>query len=412
VVVDAERRIVAGHGRVAAARQLGMDAVPVIRIEDLSEDQIRAYRLADNQLAAIAGWDEELLATELQHLCEFQIEFDPRITGFTTAEIDLRISSLDARSTVDEADRLPDIGPDAGPVSRRGDLWILGPHRLLCGDATRPEDFARLLDGERAQLVFTDPPYNVPVDGHVCGLGGVQHAEFAMASGEMSGAEFTAFLETVMRNLARSSTDGSIHFVCMDWRHLYEALTASRAVYGEMKNLCVWNKTNGGMGSLYRSKHELVLVLKNGTAPHINNVALGKHGRYRTNVWDHAGISSFGKGRREDLEMHPTVKPVALVAEAIQDCSDRGGIVLDPFAGSGTTLIAAMRTGRCARVMEIDPGFVDLAIRRFETLTGETARHLESGLTFAQMCDWRVIEGPEVDVHSRSNSEGEEVIHV
>jgi hypothetical protein len=253
---------------------------------------------------------------------------------------------------------------------------------VLCGNATDPQAFPTLLGSERAQLVFIDPPYNVPIDGHVCGLGSIRHAEFAMGSGEMSEAEFTRFLQTVFGHLIGHSAGGSIHFVCMDWRHVYELLTAARGLYAEQKNLCIWNKDNGGMGSLYRSKHELVFVFKAGSGPHINNVDLGKHGRYRTNVWDYAGVNSLKAGRLEELSLHPTVKPVALVADAILDCSNRGGLVLDCFLGSGTTLIAAEKTGRRAAGMELDPVYVDTALRRWQEFTGQEPVHAESGRTF------------------------------
>ncbi len=390
VLVDAEGRIIAGHGRVEAAKLLGIEQVPTIALQDLTEAQIRAYVIADNKLAENAGWDREILAIELQALVE--VDFDVELTGFETSEVDLLIEDLEASGSVDAADKQP--APAAGPaVSRPGDLWHLDRHRLLCGDATQSQSYERLLAGEKAQMVFIDPPYNVPVDGHVCGLGSVRHAEFAMAAGEMSEEQFTAFLKRVFGRLTAHSVDGSIHFVCMDWRHLFEVMTAGRAIYADMKNLCVWNKTNGGMGSLYRSKHELVLVFKNGSAPHINNVELGRHGRYRTNVWDYAGINSFTAERSEQLAMHPTVKPVALVADTIKDCSRRGGIVLDAFGGSGTTLIAAERTGRRARLVELDPAYVDVTIARFEELTGETAVHDETGLGFADLKIRRNIEG-------------------
>jgi DNA modification methylase len=393
VLIDAGGRIVAGHGRVAAAKLLGIEDIPVVRLEHMTKAQVQAYAVADNRLAELAGWDKELLALELQDLTDLQIEFDPTVTGFGTPEIDLLIEGLGGSSSVDAADQVPEIDETVPTVTRPGELWRLGSHRLFCGDATNAESFARLLGRERAQMVFTDPPYNVPVDGHVCGLGRVRHAEFAMASGEMSEGQFTAFLETALGHLAAYSADGSIHFICMDWRHMFELLAAARGVYAELKNLCVWNKTNGGMGSLYRSKHELVFVFKNGTAAHINNVELGRHGRYRTNVWDFAGINTFGANRMDELAMHPTVKPVALVADAIKDCTRRDGIVLDCFGGSGTTLIAAERTGRRARVMEMESKYVDATIERFEQVTGQNAIHAESGLTFAQMKDWREIEG-------------------
>lgn len=409
VLIDTDNRIIAGHGRLAAARLTGIKEVPTIEIGDMSEAQIRAYILADNRLAELAGWDKEILALELQDLTELQIELDVTVAGFELPEIDILIEDLNTPSSVDDAaDQAPEIDGTVASVTRPGDLWQLGPHRVLCGDATTAESFARLMGNERAQMVFTDPPYNVPVDGHICGLGRVQHAEFAMASGEMSEAEFTAFLEKIFGNLAAYSTDGSIHFVCMDWRHMTELLSASRDAYNELKNLCVWNKTNGGMGSLYRSKHELVFVFKNGTAPHINNVELGRHGRYRTNVWDYAGINTFGTGRLDDLATHPTVKPVALVADAIKDCSKRDGIVLDCFGGSGTTLIAAERTGRRGRVMEMEPKYVDATIERFQQLTGRNAIHIESGLTFARMTDWREIDGEPDVIVSNDNAQSME----
>jgi DNA modification methylase len=270
-------------------------------------------------------------------------------------------------------------------VSRPSDLWRIGDHVLLCGDALKPGSYRKLLGSDKAQLVFTDPPYNVAIGGNVSGLGKVKHRELAMASGEMSAEEFTDFLQGAFTRLAEFSTDGSIHFVCMDWRHMAELLRAANATYSELKNLCVWTKTNAGMGSLYRSQHELVFVFKNGAAPHINNVELGRFGRNRTNVWSYPGVNSFGTKRDSELAMHPTVKPVALVSDAILDCSRRGDIVLDAFAGSGTTLIAAEKTGRCGFGIELDPHYVDTVIRRFDDVYGLKAVHAESGLSFEQL---------------------------
>ena len=383
VLIDGQDQIVAGHGRVAAAKRLGIEAVPTIRLETMSEVEIRAYVIADNRLAELADWDDEILAIELQALVE--LDFDVEVTGFETAEIDLLIDGLDVAGAIDDGDRIPEVDPSASRVTQAGDLWRLGRHRLLCGDATKRKSFERLMAGERAQMVFTDPPYNVPIDGHVCGLGRIRHAEFAMACGEMSEAEFTGFLETVLGHLAAHSADGALHFVCMDWRHVYELLSASRETYGEMKNLCVWAKTNAGMGSLYRSQHELVFVFKNGSAPHVNNVELGRHGRYRTNVWQYAGVNALGADRDDELAMHPTVKPVALVADAIRDCSRRGDIVLDAFGGSGTTLIAAERAGRRGYAIEIDPLYVDVTLERFRATFGEEPVHEASGLTFSEL---------------------------
>lgn len=376
ILVDNQRTVIAGHGRVEAAKLLQIETVPVIYLSELSEAEIRAYVIADNKLAENAGWDKALLALELQYLSELNLDFDLTITGFEAPEIDLLLNSNESTKT-DQADQVPKVD-DRPAVSRLGDLWLLGRHKLLCGDATKEASFEVLLGGQKAQMVFTDPPYNVPIDGHVCGLGKVKHAEFAMASGEMSEAEFIAFLQTVFGHLATYSSNGSVHFICMDWRHTFELMSAARSTYSDFKNLCIWNKTNGGMGSLYRSKHELVFVFKNGSAPHVNNVELGKHGRYRTNVWDYAGVNTLGAERSEALAMHPTVKPVSLVADAILDCSTRNALVLDCFGGSGTTLVAAERVGRCAYIMEFDPKYVDTIIARYQQLTGDEAVHAES----------------------------------
>ena len=296
VLIDRAGGIVAGHGRIEAAKLLGIEKVPTIQLEDLTEAEIRAYVIADNKLAENAGWDRELLAIELQGLIELDIDFDVTITGFEMPEIDILIGELECTEEDDPADKVPEVG-DGLPVTRAGDIWCVGKHRLICGDALDPASYDRLLDGEEAQMVFTDPPYNVPIDGHVSGLGKVKHREFATASGEMTEDEFTAFLATAFQNLAGHSADGAIHFVFMDRRHISEVIAAGREAYTELKNLCIWAKTNGGMGSLYRSQHELVFVFKSGTEPHINNVELGKHGRYRTNIWSYPGINSFGKDR-------------------------------------------------------------------------------------------------------------------
>ncbi len=408
VLIDAEGGIIAGHGRVEAAKLLGLEKVPAIRLDHLSEAQKRAYVIADNRLAQLAGWDNELLALELQFLSTLDLDFDVEITGFETAEIDILIESLDTSASDDEADRLPEIDDAAPPVSRVGDLWHLGAHRLLCDDALEPESYERLMAGARAQMVFADPPYNVAVDGHVCGLGKIKHREFVMASGEMSESEFTAFLSTVLANLANSCADGALLYTCMDWRHLLELLHAGRDSGVELLNLCVWNKDNGGMGSFYRSKHELVLVFKKGSAPHINNIELGKYGRYRTNVWNYAGVNTLRKGRLEEMAMHPTVKPVALVADAIKDCTRRGHIVLDAFAGSGTTIIAAEKTGRVGYALELDPGYVDVAVRRWQRLTGESAVHADTGLAFEEIAESRArADGADANRRSHDRKTGE-----
>ena len=381
VLIDDTNQIIAGHGRVEAAKVLGIDAVPTCRLSHLSDADKRAYVLADNKLAEKAGWDRELLAIELQGLIELEVEIE--LTGFEMAEIDLLLEDAQEANGArgGREDNVPRHS-SAAPVTQIGDLWLLGQHRLLCGDARDEAAYDRLLEDAKAEFVFTDPPYNVPIDGNVCGLGRIRHTDFAMGCGEMSAAQFTAFLQEIFDRLVENTVDGSIHQICMDWRHIWEMLGAGRKVYSELKNLCVWNKTNAGMGSFYRSKHELVFVWKSGTATHTNNFELGQHGRHRTNVWDYPGVNTMRPGRLEELAMHPTVKPVALVADAIKDCSPRGGLVLDPFCGSGTILIAAERTGRKARALEIDPTYVDVAVRRWQAYTGKSAVLAGSGETF------------------------------
>ena len=282
---------------------------------------------------------------------------------------------------------MPDA-PCGPPVTRLGDVWLLAKHILVCGDSTDAATYKLLMDGEKAEFVFTDPPYNVRIDGNVSGLGSVKHREFAMASGEMSESQFTTFLSKTYALLCRYSTDGSIHQICMDWRHMREMLQAGDANYSELKN--VWNKSNAGMGTFYRSKHEMVFIWKNGSAPHINTFELGQYGRHRTNVWDYDGVNTMRPGRLDELAMHPTVKPVALVTDAIKDCSKRGSLILDPFCGSGTILIAAEKTGRRGRTIELDPVYVDVAIQRWEKFTGEIATLAPLGETFDEVREARL----------------------
>jgi DNA modification methylase len=373
ILIDDGKAILAGHGRIEAAKSLGMARIPCVRLSDMTAVQKRAYALADNKLALNAGWDEELLTIELQELSACELDFDIEITGFSTAEIDGLVESLKPEEQGDPADEeLPALG-EGPPVSRPGDLWILENHSLYCGDSRDPKSFEARLGSEKAQMVFTDPPYNVPIEGNVSGLGKVKHREFAMASGEMSSAEFTCFLEAILANLAAFSVDGSIHFVCMHWRHAPEILQAGSEAYSELKNLCVWVKDNGGMGTFYRSRHELIFAFKSGDAPHINSFELGQHGRYRTNVWQYRGMNSLSANRQQELGLHPTVKPVAMVADAIKDVSSWSGIVLDCFGGSGSTLIAAHKTGRRARLIEIDPIYVDRIIRRWQLYAKDDA---------------------------------------
>src|SRR5712671_1564662 len=384
VLVDAELNVIAGHGRLLACRELGWTEVPTLCLDHLTAAQARAFMIADNRLTEIAAWDDRLLAQQLKDLSLLGLDFSIEITGFEMGEIDLRIASLeDMPDTDDPADAVPELSTRP-PVSKFGDLWILGHHRVSCGNALDPAAYAALMGEERAAMVFTDPPYNLPIDGHVSGLGAIHHRPFPMATGEMDKAAFTAFLGQACRNLAAFSAGGSLHYVCMDWRHLDELLAAGAEAYGELKNVCVWIKDNAGMGSLYRSQHELIFVFKQRGGSHRNNVQLGQFGRNRSNVWQYPGVNSFARSTAEGnlLALHPTVKPVALVADAILDCTERGGIVLDAFLGSGTTVIAAERVGRRCYGSELDPVYVDTIIRRWQALTGGGARHAANGRNF------------------------------
>jgi DNA modification methylase len=390
VLVDAELNVFAGHGRLLACRELGWSEVPTLCLDHLTPAQARAFGIADNRLTEIATWDDRLLAEQLKDLSLLGLDFSLEVTGFEVAEIDLRIASLDDMPERDDdpADAVPEVSAEP-PISQIGDLWLLGRHRVLCGNALDPEAFATLMGEERAAMVFTDPPYNVPIEGHASGLGGIHHRPFPMASGEMDKAAFTCFLGRACRNLATFSAGGSLHYVCMDWRHLDELLTAGGEAYGELKNVCVWIKDNPGMGSLYRSQHEFVFVFKQRGGSHRNNVQLGQFGRNRSNVWRYPGINSFARSTGEGnlLALHPTVKPVAMVADAILDCSARGEIVLDAFLGSGTTVIAAERVGRRCCGLELDPCYVDTVIRRWQALTGGNARHVASDRSFDDLAD-------------------------
>lgn len=384
ILVDKDNKILAGHGRLRACQHLGLPKVPIIRLEHLTPNQARAFSIADNKLAESAQWNERMLGEIFLELSTQDLDFNIEATGFSGAEIDLKIEKPSETSShaADPADELGVLS--ARPISRLGDAWNVGRHRLLCGSALERESYQHLMQRDKARLVFTDPPFNVKIDGHATGNGRIRHREFPMAAGELNSSEFTAFLATAFRHLATSSTDGSIHYICMDWRHQIEVLTAGRGTYSELKNLCVWVKNNAGMGSLYRSQHELVFVFKHGSGRHRNNIDLGRHGRHRSNCWQYSGVNTFGrKGEEGDLlAMHPTVKPVAMVADAILDCSARGDIILDPFLGSGTTLIAAERVGRICRAIELDPLYVDSAIRRWQRHSGDYAVHAESGRRF------------------------------
>ena len=393
VITDENLVLLAGHCRLEAAKLIGLKKIPTIVWTGLSEAKKRAVLLADNKLGEQAGWDRKLLAIELPEVLELlnTESLDFEVTGFQIAEMDAILQDFE-ETPADPADDIDSAWMTGPRVTWPGDTWILDEHRLRCGDATSGENFGKLMGSERARMMSSDPPYNVRIR-NVVGRGRRRHREFAMASGEMSDLEFTGFLATVLGLAADYSLQNALHYVFMDWRHLPQLFAAGQDVYAEMLNLIVWDKTNAGQGGLYRSQHELIGVYRVGDEPHINNVELGKHGRNRTNVWRYAGQNTFGKDRLDALRAHPTVKPVALVADAIKDCTKRDDIVLDPFCGSGTTILAAEKVGRRARCLEIDCTYVDLAVRRWQSATKKDAVHAVTGRVFEEVAEERSDEG-------------------
>lgn len=383
VIIDGSRRVIAGHGRVKAAALIGLTEVPTIQIENLTDDELRAYVLADNVIAQKAGWDNATLAIELQYLTSLDI--DVTITGFEIAEIDQIIEQ--ANLPIGEEEESPDVVSEAPAITESGDMWFLGKHKVICSNSLHDSTFRTLMGKARASVVFVDPPYNVKIDGHATGNGKTHHREFLMASGTMTEAEYVTFLNDALDLLSRYSMNNSIHYVCEDWRHMGELLSAGRQNYDELANLCIWVKDNGGLGSFYRSQHELIFVFRKGTGPFRNNVFLGKYGRNRTNIWRYPGVSTMSRQSDENnlFKLHPTIKPVAMVADALLDSSARGEIVLDSFLGSGTTLMAAERVGRICYGVEIDPLYVDVAIRRWQKYTGENALHAATNRSFDEI---------------------------
>ena len=383
VIVDENNMVLAGHGRLEAARLEGLIHVPTVCFDHLTAAQKRAYLIADNKIAEQAGWDREMLAIELGELVDLlPVEgFDVSVTGFETSEIDLLFADMSA-SRNEPQEAIPT--PPQNAVTEPGDLWLLGKHRLLCGDAQQPDQFCRLMNGASATAVFCDPPYNLRVS-NIGGRGRIRHPEFAFGSGEMQPQQFQRFLSKILGNGVRVSAEGAIHFVCMDWRHVVDLVSVGRKHYDAMLNLVVWNKSNAGQGSFYRSQHELIGVFRVGEHPHKNNVELGRFGRNRSNVWNYAGVNTFGRGRMEALAAHPTVKPTALVADALLDCTARGDAVLDQCSGSGTIFLAADKVGRVAYGLEIEPRYVDVAILRWQQLTKLEATLDGDGRTFEEI---------------------------
>jgi DNA modification methylase len=388
VLIGRENAVIDGAVRVAAARQLGVDRVPCVRIEHLSGTEQRVLRLAVNRLGEKGEWNLDELKIEFKELIFADAPIE--VSGFTLDEID-HIVLDEADNAIEEGPLSPEAGAIA--VARIGDVFDLGPHRIICGSATDPDTLRKLTAGDvPARLVLTDEPFNVPIAGHVTGG---RHREFAMASGEMTDAEFLAFNEAWMAAALCCLCDGGVFGSFIDWRGYSTVNSAAIKLDLKPLNLVVWTKTNAGMASLYRSQHELLPLFKNGSAPHANNIELGKRGRWRSNVWTYPGASSLGSDARRGLEDHPTVKPTAMLEDALLDLSDRGDVVIDPFLGSGSTLIAAHKTGRLCRGVELDPLYVDVIVRRFEGATGTAATLVETGEAFEALASRREREATE-----------------
>jgi len=382
ILVDDKNEIVAGHGRLMAAQIVGLDTVPVIRLAHLSETQKRAYRLADNKIAENGGWNEDILKLELSEL-EAICDFDIQLSGFSTLEIDVKLDEKSDKNKVDEKGNAVPFIPDNEIVSQPGDLWLIGNHRLLCGSSLEESNFEKLMDGKLADIVSDDPPYNLSANT-IGSSGKIKHKDFKMGGGEMSQEEFTKFLTTNFALCSKYAKPTALAYKWMDFRHIREIMDAGESSFGRLLNLCVWSKPIGGMGSFYRSRHELCFIFSNGDKSYTNNIELGKHGRYRTNIWECGSVNCFGH-HKDDLKFHSTVKPYEMIADIFLDASPRGGIVLDTFMGSGTSLIAAEKVKRICYGIEIEPLYVDTAIRRFHDLFGIDAIHEQSGRIYSEL---------------------------
>lgn len=391
LVVDQDFMILAGHARFEAAKRIGLKIVPGVLLDGLTDEQKTAFAIFDNKIGDESSFDAKGLKNLLNELAA--VDFDMAMTGFEVGEIDFHLDGAAGEMRADPDDRVAPTETNA--VTNSSDMWLAGTHRILCGNALDAASYERVLGGEKAAMIFADPPYNCPIDGHVSGLGEHHHREFAMASGEMTRPQFRTFLADGLRRSAGASVEGAILFVCMDWRNIDLLLEVGGILGFETKNLCVWVKSNAGMGSLYRSQHELVAVFKKPGAPHRNNIELGKHGRHRSNVWEYGGANAFSATRKQDLAAHPTPKPVAMVADAIRDVTKRGDVVLDPFVGSGTTVLAAERSGRRAAALELDPLYVDVTIRRWQRITGKKATLEGDGRTFDEVAIERLPQDGE-----------------
>lgn len=393
--------IIDGHTRIEAATNLGLGEVPAIDIGHLSEVQIRKLRLALNRIGELGEWDLSLLRIEIQDLTDLEIDLSS--TGFSCEELDIiRLDDIEAETDEDEVEEPADTA-----ISRTGDIWDLDHHRVICGNALDAANYETLLEGKQIHAVISDFPYNVKIAGNVSGLGKVKHGEFAMASGEMTRDQFRDFLTAAINGFKPHLLAGSAVFGFMDWRSIHLLYAAGSAAGLELLNLVVWYKQSGGMGGNYRSAHELIAVHCNGEALRTNNIQLGRHGRDRTNVWSLPGANRRGSSANSMLRHHATPKPVELCVDAILDVTHRGEHVLDPFLGSGTSLIAAEKTGRRCYGIELEPAFVDVAIRRWQELSGRSPILAETGETLELVTERRLAEAGATARPANDSQEGQ-----
>lgn len=379
VLITSSGEIVDGHILVEVARRMRLPDMECAIIDHLSEDEIRMARIALNRIAETGEWDLDTLSLELEELNLSGLDLS--LSGFEPVELDAILHSGSTMASLDE--RVP--APPKVAVSQLGDLWIMGEHRLLCGDCLDARNYQHVLGSRRIDCVFSDPPYNIKIEGVVSGLGKTKHKDFAMGVGEMSDDSFRSFLADYLKLCKAHASEGAVIFACMDWRQIDLLLFAGRDAGLHRINKAIWNKGSGGMGGLYRSAYEEVAVFCTATSGATNNVELGRHGRNRTNVWTYPGANQRGSSAGKALGDHPTPKPVELVADAIQDVTRRGELVFDPFMGSGTTLVAAQAVGRTCYGLELDPSYVDVAILRWEKMTGRKAVHAELGKSFSEV---------------------------
>ena len=401
LVISRGNEVIVGEKRLAAARELGLTHVPVVRANTLTPLQIRQYRIADNRLNELRLWDADALKAELDEIIVLDPDVNIEALGYEVAEFDVAVQ------VVTEGEDPADISPEppAEPQSRPGDIWEIDGHRLGCGDARDADFLHQLLGADRPSCVFADPPFNRKVIGDLGGKGRIKHPEFVMASGEMSEATFQQFQIDWLVQAVAVAQPGALIYVASDWRALHATLTAAQAAGLEQINFCTWELTSPRLGSFYRSACEYFPVWRKPGGKSRNNVMLGRSGRHRSNCWHYPGANSFGAGRAT-LHLHPTVKPLALVMDVLLDCTARGEVILDPFSGSGTTLLAAQRTGRKARVVELDPRYVDVAVRRYQDVFGRTPRLQGSGLTLDELASKPPRTGHPPKATTRGDSDG------